>query len=224
MITGKFDAKRSQIKSELSKITGHFSLTADMWTSSVNQESFLGLTIHYVDGWKLCNFLLDIIPFNTSHTGLNIANDSNRIIALTTDNEAAMLVCGREIASTLDHGFSSIVFSHYRCAAHVLNLGVKQGLRLVDDAIIKARKIAKIIKKSTRVCNTLKLLCELKKIKYLKPILDIEIRWNSTYYMLKRFEELEPALNLLAADNESIKSLYPNEDNWVIIKVNKYSV
>lgn len=234
MITDKFDAERSQIKSELSKITGRFSLTADMWTSSVNQESFLGLTIHYVDDWKLRNFLLDIIPFNTSHTGLNIANEimrvlkefsiSNRIIALTTDNEAAMLVCGREIASTLDHGVSSIVFSHYRCAAHVLNLGVKQGLRLVDDSIIKARKIAKIIKKSTRICNSLKLLCELKKIKYLKPILDVEIRWNSTYYMLKRFVELEPALNLLAADNESIKSLYPDEDDWTIIKVNKFSV
>jgi hypothetical protein len=131
-----------------------------------------------------------------------------------------MLVCGREIASAFDHQISSMVFSHYRCSAHVLNLGVKQGLKFIDNAITKARKIVKIIRKSTRICNTLRILCELKKIKYLKPILDVDIRWNSTYYMLKRFGELEPALNLLAADNESIKSLYPDERDWTAIKVN----
>jgi len=203
-----------------------------MWTSSINQEAFLGLTIHYINAdWKLCNFLLDIIPFVTSHSGINIANEimrvltefniSSKIVALTTDNESAMLVCGREMASALDSGFSSMIFSHYRCAAHVLNLGVKEGLKLVDNAIIKVRKLVKIVRKSNKICNTLKLLCELKKIKYLKPILDIEIRWNSTFYMLRRFEQLEPALVLLAADNQAIQSSYPNEEDWIAIKVNE---
>lgn len=203
-----------------------------MWTSSINQDSFLSLTIHYVNSdWKLCNFLLDIIPFNISHSGINIASEimqvlqefniSNKVIALTTDNASVMLVCGKEIASAIEDKFSSMIFSYYRCAAHVLNLGVKQGLNLVDNAIIKVRNLAKKIKKSTQICNALKLFCELKKIKYLKPILDIETRWNSTYYMLKRFEELEPALVLLAADDESIKSLCPNNEDWIAIKVNK---
>ena len=203
-----------------------------MWISSVNQESFLGLTIHYINSdWKLCNFLLDIIPFTISHSGMNIANEimhvlnefniSNKVIALTTDNESAMLVCGREIGSALDSEFSSMIFSHYHCAAHVLNLGVKQGLKLVDNAVIKAHKLAKTIKKSIRICNSLKLFCELKKIKYLKPILDVEICWNSTYYILKCFEELEPALTLLAADNELINSLYLNNEDWIAIKVNE---
>jgi hypothetical protein len=38
--------------------------------------------------------------------------------------------------------------------------------------------------------------------------------------MLKRLEQLESALVLLAADNNSIKSLYPNENDWIIIRVN----
>ncbi len=145
-----------------------------MWTSSVNQESFLGLTIHYINSdWKLCNFLLDIIPFTISHSGMNIANEimhvlnefniSNKVIALTTDNESAMLVCGREIDSALDSKFLSIIFSHYRCAAYVLNLDVKQDLKLVDNAVIKACKLAKTIKKSICICNSLKLFCKLKK-------------------------------------------------------------
>lgn len=185
LIIDLFNTQRNQIINELCKITGRFSLTADMWTSFINQEAFLSITIHYInDDWKLRNFILDIIPFSISHSGINIANEimhvlgefniSNRIVALTTDNESAMLVCGREIAKAIDNEFSSMVFSHYQCVAHVLNLGVKEGLKLVNNAIIKARKLVKTIRKSTRICNALKLLCELKKIKYLKPILDIE--------------------------------------------------
>ena len=202
-----------------------------MWTSTINREAFLGLTIHYVDSnWKLQNFLLNIIPFTVSHSGANIArkimrsleefNISNKIVALMTDNESAMIVCGREIALDMDDEFSSMIFSHYRCAAHVLNLGVKEGLKLVNDSIKKARKLMNSIKNLTCLCDSLRLLCNLKEMKYLKPIIDIETRWNSTYYMLRRLEVLEPALILLVADNRSIHAFYPNDDDWIAIKVN----
>lgn len=204
-----------------------------MWTSTINREAFLGLTIHYVDSdWNLCTFLLDIIPFAVKHSGINIAqeimrvlrefNISNRIIALTTDNDSAMLACGREIAAALDEEFSLMDFSHYRCAAHVLNLGVKKGLKEADETVTKARKIMNIIKNSTRLCDSLRAFCRLKNIKYLKPILDVETRWNSTYNMLKRFKALEPALVLLAADDRSINKLYPDDDGWSSIEVNLY--
>jgi hypothetical protein len=202
-----------------------------MWTSTINREAFLGLTIHYIDSnWNLCNFLLDIIPFTIKHSGLNIAqetmrileefNIANKIIALTTDNDSAMLVCGRELASTFDNEFSSMGFSHYRCAVHVLNIGVKKGLKIIGSSIAKAHKIMCIIKNSTRLCDSLRAFCDLKKIKYLKPILDVETRWNSTFYMLKRFKELEPALLLLAADDRLINALYPDNNDWNSIKVN----
>ena len=192
----------------------------------------MGLTIHYVDSdWNLRTFLLDIIPFAVKHSGANIAqeimhvlnefNISNRIIALTTDNDSAMIACGKEIAAAFDGEISSMEFSHYRCAAHVLNLGVKKGLKCANNSITKARKIMNKIKNSTRLCDSLRAFCNLKKIKYLKPILDVETRWNSTYYMLKRFQELEPALVLLAADDRSISDLYPNDNDWSSIKVSK---
>ena len=56
---------------------------------------------------------------------LNEFNIFDKVITLTTDNESAMLVCERNIMIALDSEFSSMSFSHYRCAAHVLNLGVK---------------------------------------------------------------------------------------------------
>jgi len=196
----------------------------------VNRETFLGLTIHYVDSeWHLRNFLLDIIPFSISHSGMNIAqkimrvlnefNIFDKVITLTTDNESAMLVCGRNIMIALDSEFSSMTFSHYCCVAHVLNLGVKQGLELVSSSVHKAGELMVKIKNLTQICDELRLLCDVKKIKYLKPLLDVKIRWNSTYYMLKHLEQLELTLVLFLADHRSINNLYPNDDNWIVIKV-----
>ena len=191
----------------------------------------MGLTVHYIDSdWNLCNFQLDIIPFANKHTGVNIAkeiirvleefNISTRIISLTTDNEAAMLVCGREIADAFDDEISSMNFSHYRCAAHVLNLGVKNGLKTVDNSVMKARKLTNMIRNSTNLTNSLRSFCAVKNMKFLKLIQDIDIRWNSTFYMLQRFKALEPALALLAADERSISALYPDEEDWNSIRVN----
>ena len=230
LITSTFDTKRMEIIKKLRQVTGQFSLTSDMWTSTINREAFLGLTIHYIDSnWNLCNFLLDIFPFTIKHSGMNIAqeimrvleefNITGKIIALTTDNDSAMLVCGKELASTFNNEFSSMGFSHYRCAAHVLNLGVKKGLKIISNSVVKARKIMTMIKNSTRHCDSLRAFCTLKRIKYLKPILDVETRWNLTFYMLKRFKVLKPALLLLAADNCSINDLYPDINDWNSIEV-----
>ena len=145
----------------------------------------MGLTIHYIDSdWNLCNFLLDIIPFANKHTGVNIAqeiirvlgefNVLTKIIALTTDNDSAMLACEKEIADTFDSEVSLMNLSHYYCVAHVLNLGVKKGLKDVDNSVIKARKIIITVKNSICLCDSLRAFCALKNLKYLKPILDVE--------------------------------------------------
>ena len=99
-------------------------------------------------------------------------------------------------------------------------MGVKQGLELVSDSVNKVCELMSKIKISTLLCDQLRGFCTLKHIHNYKPVLDVETRWNSTYYMLKRMEQLEPALVLLAADNNNIKNLYPNEGDWIIIKVN----
>ena len=115
-----------------------------------------------------------------------------------TDNESAMIVCEREIALAIDDEFSFMTFSYCRCVAHILNLGV---LKFIDDFVKKARKLMKSIKNSTCLCDELRLLCNLKNMKYLKPFINIVTRWNLTFYMLRWLETLELALVLLVADN-----------------------
>ena len=111
-------------------------------------------------------------------------------------------------------------FSHYCYVAHVLNLGIKYKLKAVSTFIIKVHKIICIIKNSICLCNSLCVFCNLKKIKYLKIILDVKTCWNSTYYILKHFKELESVLVLLIVDEHSINNLYPNDNDLISIKVN----
>ncbi|CAG8732834.1 16192_t:CDS:2, partial [Gigaspora margarita] len=72
--------------------------------------------------------------FSKRHTGANIANTiinildkydiSKKTLALTTDNASSMVLCGAIVAEELEEGFNNFNFSHYHCAAHILNLAV----------------------------------------------------------------------------------------------------
>ncbi|CAG8600947.1 1781_t:CDS:2, partial [Ambispora leptoticha] len=110
-------------------------LTADFWTS-LKMENFIAITIHFIDNnWKLQHFVLDIFQFKGSHTGeiiadkiynlLEVFNIETKVIGLTTDN------------------------------AHILNLVVVSGLKLLETPIKKLRKLIKTICKSAKILEDL---------------------------------------------------------------------
>ncbi|GBC00403.1 hypothetical protein RclHR1_03850001 [Rhizophagus clarus] len=89
------------------------------------------------------HFLLDIISFKTRHTGINMATEITKVLhefklvgkamAITTDNESAMLVCGRKLAEEFEREIDDLSFNHYRCSAHILNFAIKQGMEIIDN-------------------------------------------------------------------------------------------
>ena len=189
-----------------------------MWTSTLNSESFLGLTIHYIDqDWNFQQFLLDIIPFQIRHTGVNIVNTivsvlnefnlTNKTLALTTNNESAMVVCENKLAKEFEQALNSFSFKHYHCSAHILNLAAKHGMKIIDKEILNICKIMIRIKNSVLLYNDLRELCNMEKLKYLRPEIDIETKWNSTFYMLQKFQRMKTALKMLAIKHEDIRNL-----------------
>ena len=126
---------------------------------------------------------------------------------LITDNESAMLVCGRTLANNLQTELDCQTFRHYRCSAHILNLAARHGLEIVDHDVVNIRTLMSKIKGSTVLCDELKELCNVQKLDYLKPELDIVTRWNSTYYMLKKMSQMQPALRMLAINHNEIQNL-----------------
>ncbi|CAG8810487.1 17682_t:CDS:2, partial [Cetraspora pellucida] len=225
--------KKDEVKLTLNQVPGKVAFTSDLWTAS-NGTSFLSLTIHYVDiSWKLKCFLLDIIPMKEWHTGINIANAlmdildenciSEKTLVLTMDNASSMISCDTIVAEELEEDFNNFDFSHYRCAAHVLNLAVCRGIDLIDVSIIKVRSLMSYIKSSHPTINNLKKLCEMKGVDYLAPELDVKHRWNSTYYMLNKWKKMESPLTMLAADDQIVRQKCPdkhdhaNIDNTMVL-------
>jgi hypothetical protein len=61
-----------------------------------------------------------------------------KTLALTTDNESAMIICGRTIAAELTADkLNNQSFRHYRCSAYILNLAAQQGIKTIDNEIVK---------------------------------------------------------------------------------------
>ncbi|EXX68294.1 hypothetical protein RirG_106520 [Rhizophagus irregularis DAOM 197198w] len=186
-----------------------------MWTSTISSEAYFSLTIHYIDqNWVLRHFLLDIIPFKVRHTGINMAaaitnilnefNLAGKTLALTTDNEFAMLVCGRRLSEEFEKELNNLTFSHYCYSVHILNLAVKQGMEIVDQEIVEVRQLMSKIKNSVLLCNELHELCIIEKLEYLRPEIDIETSYSEW--------------KMLAAKHDSMHELMPDVEAWTKIK------
>src|SRR6266498_1287380 len=151
-ILKQFEKKRKTIANFIKYISEKVALTIDIW-SSLKCEGFLGITIHFIDeNWVLKHFTLDIFRFKSSHTRQAIADEIYKIlvefgletktIAITTDNGSNIVLGTRLLKSTLTDSFI-----HCRCVAHVHNLVVGAGLKIVKKHIKKLRKLIKIIRK-----------------------------------------------------------------------------
>jgi hypothetical protein len=227
-IMSMYASHKEVIKAYMRTIFGKVSLTADMWTSECQQRSYLGITVHFIDGtWTLRRLILDIMPFEDRHTASNMAdailqllsdfNLETKTLAITTDNAASMVSCCNYLKAELDTLQNS--FSHYRCIAHIINIAAQHGLKRISEAVNKVHEVMKKIKYSPTLITRLKDFCNIKGIKYLSPVLDVTTRWNSTWAMLDRFIYLHSALILLGTENTNIHTSLPTAEMMTEITV-----
>ncbi|XP_066322259.1 zinc finger BED domain-containing protein RICESLEEPER 2-like [Miscanthus floridulus] len=111
-----------------------------------------------------------------------------------------------------------------RCAAHIVNLIVRDGLQEVDLSIKHVRAAIRYIKNGTSRLLKFKEIAEEEKVDskaFLK--LDVPIRWNYTYLMLKAAIVYEKVFLKLAEDDTNyVIDLseardgfgHPDEDDW----------
>ena len=73
-----------------------------------------------------------------------------------------------------------------RCIAHVLNLVVNDGLKDMDESIVKVKDCVRYIRNSPQRLYKFKELAALVGIESQKSLcLDVPTRWNSTFLMLE---------------------------------------
>ncbi|CAK1595752.1 unnamed protein product [Parnassius mnemosyne] len=133
----RFEELQLNLKKRLQQFSSKMSFTIDGWTS-IAGRSYYGVTIHYIDNeWKYRSVVLDFIPSRGRHTGEDIAtifheclleyDIIDKIQGITVDNATANTKFMHELDKQLPHFDSDN--QHFRCFAHILNLGVQHLLK-----------------------------------------------------------------------------------------------
>lgn len=106
-------------------------------------------------------------------------------------------------------------WKHFGCYAHSLNLVVENALQITKPQIDKVKRIVTHVKKSTISSERLQKyqVQQGQEAKRLSQAVDT--RWNSTYFMLKRFVELEDAIrSTLAFADRGLPIISP--EDWTL--------
>ncbi|XP_044140147.1 E3 SUMO-protein ligase ZBED1-like isoform X1 [Bufo gargarizans] len=207
------------IKAEMMVRVGKASavcLTTDCWTSRTT-TSFMAVTCHYVDeNFRLLSCLLDCFSFTERHTAKNLATELNKICeewGITNK----VVVCTSDNTSNIKAAIRNVGWKHLPCFAHTLNLIVWESLKNIQETVAKVNNIVEYVNGSTVATERLKATQWQMGLEELRLKQDVATRWNSTYYMLKRFLGMKEAIiATLALVNPRLPTLTLEE--WDLIK------
>lgn len=218
---------KCQLMKILRNVPGRICLTFDMWTSC-QTEGYLCLTAHYVDAkWRLNSKVLNFIHIESPHTGYAMYSHIYALIrdwgiehknfSITLDNASSndkMQDYLKDSLNCQDSLLCNGQFFHIRCAAHVLNLIVKEGIKIIEHSIEKIRKSVKYVKWSETRKQSFEAAVNNARITETKGLwLDVPTRWNSSFLMLDRALLYRRAFVELSRADNGYKHL-PNPEEW----------
>ena len=193
-IVPMYQHTRQQVASDIAKGVRH-AFTTDAWTSSATQ-SFLTCTVHYIDPESITleSRVLDTTHCPESHTAETLAREMQ--VSVKTWN-LKNPVAVSDNAANIQKACQLCEYPHFGCFAHTLNLCVKKGINIpeISRVVGKCRKLVAFFKQSD--LKTTKLI-QAEKVLDLKELAlqqDVETRWNSTVYMMRRITQVYPAVH-----------------------------
>ncbi|CAA0809065.1 Unknown protein [Striga hermonthica] len=223
--------ERKKAQEYMAATKSKVAITTDMWTSDNQKRGYMAVTAHFIDdSWMLRNIIMRFIYVPAPHTAEIICdvlydalvewNLDEKVSTITLDNCTTNDKVITDLIKKL--GKEKLMLEgkllHMRCAAHILNLIVKDGLEVIQPAISKIRDSVafwtatpKRVEKFAEIAKYVKVPIEN------KLGLDCKTRWNSTYKMLS------VALNYVAVFNRAsrVDKLYdcaPSMDDWAFAR------
>ena len=192
-----FVSLKSNVKKQMAS-SDAVSLTADVWTSSVN-ESYLSVTAHFIDEkLKLQRRVLACMPVDERHTGDNISSwlqqtvqaydlPMHKIVALVHDNGSNIVAAAKKLENANKPQWASV-----RCAAHTLQLVIHaapQCNTTITESLTAARRVVEFFKRSELATTSLHKVQKQMSMKDHQLVMEVSTRWNSTLYMIDRLIE-----------------------------------
>ena len=150
-------------------------LTTDTWTS-IQNFNYLCLNAQYIDvDWvyhkKILNFCL--VPYHKGETIGRVVESCllqwgiDHIFTITVDNASSNDVAIEYLRRKAKDRVGSLLvceFLHMRCYAHILNLIVQDGLKDLNESIVKIHNIVRYVKSSLNRFEKFKACVEREKI------------------------------------------------------------
>ena len=198
---------------------------------------YICLIAHFIDEeWVLQKRILSFSYMPSPHSGVAIAEKvslllsewgiERKIFPITLDNASSNDVFVQVMKNQLSLKnalLSDGKFFHVRCCAHILNIIVQEGLKVLTESVHKIREIVKYLKGS-QVRKTKFLDCvahfSLTSKKGLRQ--DVPTRWNSTYVMLDSCLLYRPAFSHLQLIDANYKDRPTSEEWKQIEKISKF--
>lgn len=189
--------EKSKLKTYFSKLSSRICLTTDTWTSCQNL-GYMCLTAHFIDhDWKLNKRIINFCPI-VGHTGEIIGKTiencliewgiTTKVLTVTVDNASANDVGVDYLKDRLCSWNGAVLegkFLQMRCAAHILSLTVREGLKEADDSVYRVRNAVRFVRSSPARLLKFNVCVKKEQIESKRHLcLDVETRWNSTYLML----------------------------------------
>lgn len=216
------------------------SITTDTWTS-IQNINYMVVTAHFMDNdWKLHKRIINFTKIN-SHKGEDIGKTLelclkgwgiDKVFSITVDNASANDGAVRYMSARLKE-INTLLFDglylHMRCACHILNLIVKDGLDELQGSVDAIRYCAKFLHSSPSRLDKFREFAVLLKFGEMSNVpLDVVTRWNSTYKMLasaikfkmvfkRMIAEYTPLMNYFLEtkqDGRRIRAGPPTDDDW----------
>ena len=189
----------------------YMALTTDSWTSRA-VENYITFTAHFIaSNWSVKNFTLQTRLVSESHTAEHLAQgildtiqewklDVNGILPSVTTDNASNIVKATKLAN---------IPIHVGCFAHTVNLAVQKGLKTseVDRLLGRIRRVVAFFHKSTTAAAILKATQNKLELKEEKLVIDVSTRWNSTYDMVSRYLEQQPAIYSTLSNKDMKKNV-----------------
>jgi hypothetical protein len=185
-----FTDQRTKVVECLQSITS-IAITSDIWSGNA-KEDYLSVVDHYVSK----DWLLEkrVIGLRLIETSLNIAERVmtvledygvvNKVFSITLDNASSNSKAMEKLSPLLS-GYVGTSFLHQRCACHIINLIVKCGLKRPNPYLDSFRTAIVFLNASNQCIAAFKGYCVAMNVRPRKFGIDMAVRWNSTYLMLK---------------------------------------
>jgi hypothetical protein len=177
------------------------------------------VVFHFVTSdWELEKRVVSMRLIGCSHTHANIAERilqviseygmTSKVFSITLDNASAnacaLTQLVPQLVSYVTCSLTASGLLHQCCACHIINLIVKCGMKHIKEKIEDFRRAISSLNSSNQCIITFKSFCIAHRVRPCKFGLDMDVRWNSTYLILKHLVSYKNAFSVYISVNYQV--------------------